>query len=171
MSMRLPRQTCLAVMLCVALSWLPAHADALSASASITLHAGGKTRTLDRKALDAMPQTQATAAAHEDKPSQWGGVALQDVLAQSVPHGQSLRGRNLATFVRITASDGYQIVFSVAELDPNFGNTRVILADSKDGQPLDKDGPYRLIVPGDKRPARWIRNITQIDVVDGTAGK
>lgn len=40
------------------------------------------------------------------------------------------------------------------------------LADAKDGRPLAADeGPYRLIVPGEKRPARWARQIARISVV------
>jgi hypothetical protein len=36
----------------------------------------------------------------------------------------------------------------------------------KDGQSLDAySGPFRIVVPGDARPARWIRQLTQIAVV------
>ena len=74
----------------------------------------------------------------------------------------------MTTTVRVTASDHYQAVFSLGELDPMLGNEQVILADTQDSHPPGKDGPFRLIVPGDKRPARWIRHVTTIEVTGTT---
>jgi len=79
----------------------------------------------------------------------------------------ALRGSQLTKIVLITAADGYRVAFTLAEFDPAFGNARVILADTRDGKPLDaKEGPFRLIVEGDKRPGRWIRQITRIELLD-----
>jgi hypothetical protein len=123
--------------------------------------------TLDHAALAAMPRVSVTAAAHHEPPSQWQGVALQSVLQKvGAPSGEQLRGHAMSTIVRITASDHYQIVFSLAELDPMLGNEQAVLADTQDGHPISKDGPYRIVVPGDKRPARWIRNVTTIEVIN-----
>ena len=37
----------------------------------------------------------------------------------------------------------------------------------EDGQPLPvDDGPLRLVVPSDKRPARWVRQVVRIVVSD-----
>ncbi|MGH8159575.1 MAG: molybdopterin-dependent oxidoreductase [Rhodanobacter sp.] len=122
--------------------------------------------TLDRSALAALPRVDVVAAAHHEPSSRWQGVALEDLLHRSgAPAGEQLRGQAMRSVVRVTASDHYQVVFSLAELDPTLGNEQVILADTQDGHPLGKDGPFRLIVPGDKRPARWIRNVTAIEVV------
>jgi hypothetical protein len=69
------------------------------------------------------------------------------------------------------AADGYQVVFSLTELDAAFGGRNVVLVDRQDGHPLSqKDGPLRLVVGGDKRPARWIREVETIEVVDGSSG-
>ena len=138
-----------------------AHAIAVSTT-------GHPVLALDAKALAAMPHEQVTAAAHDEPVSRWAGVKLQDVLARAgVPLDQPLRGKALATFVRVTAADHYQVVFGLSDLDPTLGNTQVLLVDTRDGKPLDKDGPFRLLVPGDKRPARWVRDVIAIDVVDG----
>jgi|KBSMisStaDraftv2_1062788.scaffolds.fasta_scaffold226729_2 hypothetical protein len=146
-----------------------ASLHAQEADKTISVVVDGKATTLDRAAFAGMPHVTVTAAAHNDPPSQWQGVALQDVLGRAaLPTGEALRGRAMARFVRVTASDGYQVIFSVAELDPAFGDVRVIVADSKDGQALGKDGPYRLIVPNDKRPARWERNVRSIELVDAS---
>jgi hypothetical protein len=123
--------------------------------------------TLDHAALAAMPRISVTASAHHEPPSQWQGVALQSILQKvGAPSGEHLRGHAMTTIVRITASDHYQVVFSFAELDPMLGNEQVILADTQDGHPIAKDGPLRIVVPGDKRPARWIHNVTTIEVTN-----
>lgn len=148
------------------------HAEQAVAAAdrTISIVVEGKTTTMNAAAFAGLPHVIVSAAAHNDPPSRWQGVALQDVLGRAaLPTGEALRGRAMARFVRVTATDGYQVIFSAAELDPAFGNVQVILADSKDGQPLGKDGPYRLIVPNDKRPARWERNVRSIELVDASS--
>ena len=41
----------------------------------------------------------------------------------------------------------------------------VLLADRLDGKPLAKGaGPYRLVVPGDKRPVRWVKQVVRVSV-------
>jgi hypothetical protein len=83
----------------------------------------------------------------------------------NAPLADSLRGRPLATYVVAEASDGYRVLFSIAELDSRFTDRVVVLADRKDGQPLSAaEGPYRLIVPGEKRPARWARQVIRISL-------
>jgi DMSO/TMAO reductase YedYZ molybdopterin-dependent catalytic subunit len=69
--------------------------------------------------------------------------------------------------VRAEASDGYVVTFSLAELDPAVGATDAILAFEREGQPLGSDvGPFRLVVPSDKRAARWVRNLIKLTVLD-----
>ncbi|RUL61458.1 molybdopterin-binding protein [Dyella dinghuensis] len=126
--------------------------------------------TLDHTALAAMPRVSVTASAHHEAPSRWQGVSLQSILQKvDAPSGEKLRGHAMTTIVRVTASDHYQIVFSLAELDPMLGNEQAMLADTQDGHPIAKDGPYRIVVPGDKRPARWIRSVTTIEVINTAA--
>jgi DMSO/TMAO reductase YedYZ molybdopterin-dependent catalytic subunit len=105
--------------------------------------------------------------AHEKKTATYSGVPLRDLLTDAgVPSGENLRGKALATCVVITANDGYQVTFSVAELDESIGNLQVLVADSEDGKPLAQvSGPLRLVVPGDKRPARWVRMVKAIRIV------
>lgn len=104
---------------------------------------------------------------HEKKTAAYSGVLLRDLLRDAgVPSGETLRGKALSTVVVIIARDGYQVVFSIAELDEGIGNTQVLVADSEDGKPLAQTaGPLRLVVPGDKRPARWVRMVKTIKVV------
>ncbi|MGE3541290.1 MAG: hypothetical protein AB7N91_28130 [Candidatus Tectimicrobiota bacterium] len=60
----------------------------------------------------------------------------------------------------IEAADGYRVVFALPELDPAFTERLVLLAEQRDGQPLAAtEGPLRLVVPGEKRQARWVRQV------------
>ena len=127
---------------------------------------GHPTTTLDAAMLATWPREKVSAGAHDDAPSIWEGVALVEVLRrQGAPVGEKLRGGALASVVRITAKDGYQVVFSLSELDSAFGKTVAILVDMQDGKPLGAAGPFRLVVPGDSRAGRWPRNVVRIEVL------
>jgi hypothetical protein len=94
------------------------------------------------------------------------GVLLRDVLARAnVPLGDELRGKALARAIVATAVDGYQVVFAIAEIDAAFNDHLVLIVDRRNGQPLLPDsGPLQIVVPQDKRPARWIRQVTTLEV-------
>lgn len=95
------------------------------------------------------------------------GVWMHEVLKKAgVPAGTELRGKALASFVIAEAQDGYQVVFSLAELDPMFTDSQVLLADTANGKPLSgAQGPFRLVAPKEKRGARSIRMLTRLEVV------
>ena len=94
------------------------------------------------------------------------GVWLNQVLLISgVPEGGILRGKSLSTYILVEADDGYQVVFSLAELDEEFGNAKVLIADKLNGEALPEGvGPFRLIVPGDQEGGRWVRQVKTITV-------
>jgi hypothetical protein len=67
----------------------------------------------------------------------------------------------------VEAADGYRVVIALPEIDPAFTDRQVVLAFLKDGKPLEtKEGPYRLIIPDEKRMARWVRQVTTLKIVD-----
>lgn len=103
---------------------------------------------------------------HHGQMQHYEGVRVSDLLAKAgVALGDKLRGRAMAMYVIAQASDGYAVVYSVAELDPAMTDNRIIVADRMNGKPLDpKEGPFKIVVPGDKRPARWIRMLTALQV-------
>jgi DMSO/TMAO reductase YedYZ molybdopterin-dependent catalytic subunit len=143
------------------------HAQAATASTAaspLTLRGlDGRDRVVTDADLARLTRHDTTVSAHEVS-GRYSGVALTDLLALvDAPLGDSLRGRSLATFVTVEATDGYRVLFSIAELDARFTDRVVIVADAKDGRPLPSaEGPYRLIVPGEKRPARWARQVVRI---------
>ena len=95
------------------------------------------------------------------------GVWLHEVLKRVAgPTGNDLRGKALASYVLAEGKDGYQVVFSLAEFDPLFTDSQVLLADKADGKPLtNAQGPFRLVAPKEKRSARSVRMLTKLDVV------
>jgi len=103
---------------------------------------------------------------HENKSETYEGVLLEELLQRAgVPHGDQLRGKLMSTIVVAEAEDGYKVVFALAELDSGITNSEVLVADTLDGAPLDaKLGPFRLVAPHDKRPARWVRMLKSITV-------
>jgi DMSO/TMAO reductase YedYZ molybdopterin-dependent catalytic subunit len=104
---------------------------------------------------------------HNQKTETYEGVPLEDLLQKAgVPHGEQLRGAAMTTYVIAEAADNYRVVFSLAELDSGILDSEVIVADTMDGAPLaDKQGPFRLVAPHEKRPARWVRMLKSITVV------
>jgi hypothetical protein len=64
------------------------------------------------------------------------------------------------------AQDGYQVIFSIGELDPLPGESPILVADKANGKPLfGENGAFRLVAPKDKRGARSVRMLTTLEVV------
>ncbi len=112
------------------------------------------------KLLDGLPSVEATLIAH-GKAQHCTGPTLSAVLAKiGFPAGEKLGGPALSRGVVVRARDGYAVLFSLGELDQTLGNKPAIIATQCDGSPIGmKDGPYRLIVPGEARPARSVRQV------------
>ena len=106
-------------------------------------------------------------AKDHDRESEFEGVFLVDLLKSvGVGFGDQLKGQRASNLVVLEATDGYRGSLSLAEIDPDTADAVVLLADRRDGQPLgEKEAPYRLVIPSDKRPLRWIRMIRTIRVI------
>jgi hypothetical protein len=103
---------------------------------------------------------------HSNADESYAGVPLTDLLSgHGIPTGDKLRGKALSDYIVATGADGYKAVLSLAETDPSFHPGDVVVADSMDGKPIGaKDGPFRLVITEDKRPARSVRNLVSIEV-------
>jgi len=126
--------------------------------------------------LAALEAARAVAVTTEDdsgQPSQYIGVPLALLLESSgVALGKSVRGERLSEYVIVRAADGYRALFSLAETDPLFRERTLLLCYRKNGGLLpDKEGPLRLVVADEKRHARWVRQVTTIELgsVAGTS--
>jgi hypothetical protein len=65
--------------------------------------------------------------------------------------------------VRITGPDGYKAVVAMGEISPQFAGRPIQIAQRLNGAPLP-DGALRLIVPGDLRGGRSVRDVMRIDI-------
>lgn len=141
----------------------------LNVSQAQTLTVAGvvtKPLTLGTDALKAMTHTEVTGKDHDGKEHRYAGIPLIELLKQAgATTGSELRGKNLTKYVVVKAIDGYEAVFALPELDPEFATRTIILADSVDGAALTTaTGPYRIVVPDEKKQARWVRQVKSIEV-------
>ncbi|HZS57280.1 MAG TPA: hypothetical protein VFA65_22965 [Bryobacteraceae bacterium] len=122
--------------------------------------------TISAAEFAALPRHNAVVDDH-GKHVTYEGALLHDVVEKAgFKFGTGLRGKQLSSYVLAVASDGYQVVFALADLDPTIGDTGVIVADKRDGQALTaNEGTLRIVAPNDKRPARSVRLLREIDVV------
>jgi len=105
---------------------------------------------------------------HSKQPTRHRGVSLSSILSRvGTPAGESLHGKALALRVQVEAADGYVACFSLAELDAGVGNTDALLVFEQDGKPLAAElGTFRIVVPTDKRAARWVRQVVALKVLN-----
>ena len=136
-----------------------------SAGAQVDVIVKGKAMTLSAAELRSLPRITMRIADTRDS-STVSGVSLWSVLqkAGAMPAEASGRQR-AATYVTLTGTDGVSAVLALVEVDPSFSKRVVLLADQRNGRPLDAvEGPWRSILPDDIRHARWIRNLKSITV-------
>jgi len=128
--------------------------------------AGGLRGVFTAKTFREYPHQTVTIFDHHTNANEtYSGVPLIDLLAKlGVPHGKALMGKSLADYIVATGSDGYKSVIALGEADPEFHPGMVLIADTMNGKPLEKTGPFRLVVTEDKRPARSVRNLVRVEL-------
>ncbi len=114
-----------------------------------------------------MPRETVSVPDQDGTKVNYEGVSLREILKLAgVPLGKELRGKALASYVLAKAHDGYQVVFSLGEMDTAFGNESIIVADKRGGKPLfGYQGPFRLVCPNDKAGARSVRMLETLELV------
>jgi hypothetical protein len=127
----------------------------------------GQKVELDAVDIAALPHQPVTLRLEGGKSEACDAVPLALILAKvGAPQGKALHGVELADVVEIGAADGYHVALALAETDPMVRETRIMLADRCDGAPLAApEGPFRVIVEGDLRPARSARRVTSLTVL------
>jgi hypothetical protein len=121
---------------------------------------GGTSATLSVSDLSKLPQQTVKVTDH-GTPATFEGVLLSDVLSKvSGPTGEPFNKTVASYYLIAEAHDGYKAVFTWAEIDPTFADRTVYVVTKREGNPLTaKDGPYELIVPGERRFSRWVRQL------------
>lgn len=123
--------------------------------------------SLDFSELKKIPFVSVKASGHDKVEHDYEGVELWRLLSLvGYQFGDSLKGKLYASSIlTVKAIDGYQTIFTLIELDPTFSDKKYILAYSCDQKKLDsKDGFYQIIIPGEKRHARWIRQVRSMEI-------
>jgi DMSO/TMAO reductase YedYZ molybdopterin-dependent catalytic subunit len=147
---------------------LAPKAAAQTGSSSLLEVSGEVTGPLSLNAAEfaKLPRKTVRAKGHDGVESQYQGVPLIEILAKAgVPTGKEVRGKAMALFVVVEASDGYRAVFALAELDSEFTDRVILLADRRDDKPLSgQAGQLQVIVPGEKKHARWVRQVIRLKV-------
>jgi DMSO/TMAO reductase YedYZ molybdopterin-dependent catalytic subunit len=159
------------VLLLATLLFAPAPCSA----EDVVLAVGGEVKTglkLTLTELKAMPVQTIEAKDHDGTVSTYQGVLLHDILHQAgVPEGEALRGPALTSCLLVKAADGYQVVFALPEIDPLFSDRKPLLAYRRNSVELgEKLGPLRLVVPDEKRQARWVKQVTAIEIIRVRSG-
>lgn len=127
----------------------------------------GAALVLSRADLESLPHAKVTVQMGNESAT-YEGVAVEQILQKAgIALGETLKGKRLASCLLVKAADDYRVVIALPELDPAFTNKQVILALLRDGKPLDaKEGPFRIVIPDEKRMARWVRQVTTLKIVD-----
>jgi len=146
----------------------PMLAAGLARGQQLTIQTdAGKPVVLERADIEALPHTKVTVGAG-DVATTFEGVSLKAVLDKAgVGFGESLKGKRLASYLLVEAADGYRVVIALPEIDPAFTDKQTVLAFMRNGKPLDEhEGPYRIVIPDEKRMARWVKQVTTLKIVD-----
>ncbi|MGA2166978.1 MAG: hypothetical protein ABSG62_02120 [Terracidiphilus sp.] len=126
---------------------------------------GDKSAEWTQATLAALPHKTLTVCnQHINAYQNYSGVPLIDLLkplgVPDKPHGKDLR-----LYLVAEGSDGYKAVYAVAEVNPDVHDATVMVADTLDGKPIAASGPLQLVATGERRPARWVRDLVAIRVL------
>lgn len=147
---------------------MPAHEMSKPAvpAGPLKITFGDKSAEWTPATLAALPhQTVTVINSHTKASLTYSGVPLIELLKPlGVP--EKLMGKQLRFYLVAQGSDGYEAVYSLAEVTPAMSSATVIVADALGGNPLMADkGPLQLVTTGDKALARCVRNLVAIRVL------
>ncbi|MBK6486873.1 MAG: hypothetical protein IPF98_08395 [Gemmatimonadetes bacterium] len=127
----------------------------------------GSVRTYTTGQLAALSSdTLRVSTGHGAPPATFQVIPLGRLLSHAGVALDSLGGRDLLQLVVAEARDGYAVAFSLGELSPTLGNREVAVAFTRDARAIPPtDGPFRLLVPGEARAARAVRQLVRLRVL------
>jgi hypothetical protein len=137
-------------------------------STTLTITLGDKTLTLKPRDLADYPHQNVTVINGHTKVSEtYSGVPISAILAKlGLPFEKANEHTLLKTYLLAEGTDGYKVLVSVYETLAGIRQTDAIVADAivTDGEsgPLQKDGLFKLVTPGDTRPQRWVQNLKSL---------
>ena len=150
-----------ALVLALALAVAPVAAFAQSLT---VVAPDGKTKVLTAADLADLPRAEVKITLEGGAKTYEGPVLTYVLRAGGLPVGPKLHGDPLRAYVVMTGKDGFQAVYALAELDKDFHDDVVILADHVDGKPLsEKEAPWHLASGGDKKGWRSVFGLARIE--------
>jgi hypothetical protein len=149
-------------------------ATTLSAAPSLKVNGLPGAGELQRADLEALAPAAFTGkldgAEHQLRGAPLGAILKKrgftpGPMGHEVPKQDKRAGYKLV--VLATAADGFQAVFSCAEVAEGMGATRAFVLFEVDGKPIEGEkGPFRLWVQSDVEPSRSIWSVQKLEVVD-----
>ena len=142
-----------------------AMADQMAAYRGLKITFEKKSAEWTPAKLAPLPHKTITVFNEHAKANQtYSGVPLIDLLTPlGVP--DKPHSKEFLLYLVAMGSDGYKVVYSLGEITPDVHDATVLVADSQDGKPIADDGPLKLVATGEKRSARWVRNLVAIRVL------
>ncbi len=132
-------------------------------------------KTFTLSDLQSLPASKVTVTFQTGKGQEthtYIGVPLWQIIESSggLKPNPSVKNNLLRQYVAVEATDCYEAIVSVGEIEPNFEGKQVLIAyaeeDPSDGQKLLSDeGFARLVVPGDQAGGRYVSNVRRIVVL------
>jgi hypothetical protein len=125
----------------------------------------GEPRRITAPELAALPQTERTVtfvSRDGDRTVTYRGPLLTDVIAACGGLTEAKRHDRLRACLVARSATGYEVVFSWGEIDPLYGDRKLIVALHAAGEPLE--GIARLVVPDDHHGARYVGQLVEIDL-------
>jgi hypothetical protein len=121
----------------------------------------------DPAKLDGLERVEIKVA-EDGRSVTYSGIALATILERGKKNSATMPALRAISdsVLLVRGSDGYQAAVSAAAVAMDPKGERYLLALARDGKPLEKgQGPVRLIVPGDSKHVRWVREVSTIRLV------
>ncbi len=136
-------------------------------SKELVVKANGKSTTLTLADLRAMPQISLKVHnGHSNQDETYTGVAMSALLAK---FGLTLDGDGAKkvyhSYLRPEGTDKYFVIYSASELESSLTTWDSLVALTIDGKPLGDEGAFKIIAGGERKPARWVRNLSSLTIV------
>ena len=117
--------------------------------------------SLTIEALAARSTVAVRSAREHGEMATYIGPLLWPLLAEAHLRNGPERGATLQHVIFARGADGYAVAVAIGEIDPDFADKPVIIALQQDGASLPQP---RLVVPGDRKPGRAVRDLVTLEV-------
>jgi len=138
-----------------------------SGTGSLLVYGHGiEPRRFEAEELRASTWDSVMERGHDGVMHRYAGVRLDTLLIRAgvLDEGHP-RGGRLLEYLVAEAADGYAVVLALPEVHPAYTERRVIVAHTVDGEALEAEaGPLQLVVEGDLRHGRWVRQLACVRV-------